>query len=349
MSGPGHEERDQLWSEATLWFARMRSPDAENFRPEFEQWLARGALHRRYYNRAAEYWVDSGTALAEAGPDPGAQTRQEARPEHGRRRGAVAALIASSVLVAGSTILLIAHDRGAQREAAPPAAETRAPTGISQFATAAGEQRRMRLADGSVVMLGGGTILRIELGRAMRRLELDRGKARFEVAHEPRPFVVFAGGGSITAHGTVFDVGLGSNRRVSVRLIRGSVDVRFPQAAKPGVRPLPRRLLPGETVSYEATVAQASGQPAASPAPARAPAPADSARDYRNVRLADIVSEANRHAEVPIRFADPETGAETVSGRFRTDDTALLAERLAILFDLAVDRSNPHEILLRPK
>ncbi len=54
MTQPTDQDKDQLWSEATLWFARMRSPEADALRPEFEAWLARGALHRRYYNRAAE-------------------------------------------------------------------------------------------------------------------------------------------------------------------------------------------------------------------------------------------------------------------------------------------------------
>lgn len=40
---------DQQMREASLWFARMRGPDAEEWRPQFEQWLALGASHRGAY------------------------------------------------------------------------------------------------------------------------------------------------------------------------------------------------------------------------------------------------------------------------------------------------------------
>lgn len=344
MSGPEHDDKDQLWSEATLWFARMRSPDAEQFRAEFEQWLARGALHRRYYNRAAEYWVDSGSALSGDGVKE-AGTAEDGRPEPRRNRNL--ALLAVPVVIAGSTILWVAHSRDDAGSAGPSVATMQSPSSISHFATAAGEHRRVQLADGSAITLAGGTILEVQFGAAIRRLELDRGKARFEVAHEPRPFVVFAGGGSVTAHGTIFDVGLAPDHRVSVRLIRGSIDVRFPKPERASAGPPPRRLQPGETVSFEATVAHASDQ--ADRARARTTAATQSARDYRDVRLADIVSEANRNAAVPIRFANPAIAQQQISGRFSIDDTAILAERLAALFDLAVDRSNAEAIVLRPK
>lgn len=349
MSGPEREDKDQLWSEATLWFARMRSPDAEEFRPEFEEWLSRDALHRRYYNRASEHWLHGTAAYAEERARIHGNESQRPEPHRGARskRGVIAAIVASSVLVAGSTVLVVTRNGNGDRDR--QIAATQAPARPLQFATAAGEQRAVRLADGSSVMFSENTLLQVQLGDHIRRLELDRGTARFDVAHEARPFVVFAGGGSITAHGTLFDVGLGANHRVLVRLIRGSVDVRLPVAARPGVRPTSQRLLPGETVTFEAAVAGASGRSTDSPAQTAAGTTTEAARDYRDVRLDDIVSEANRHAAVPIRLANPAIGTTLVSGRFRIDDTAVLAERLAVLFDLDVDRRANSEILLRYK
>ena len=345
MTQPTDQDKDQLWSEATLWFARMRSPEADALRPEFEAWLARGALHRRYYNRAAEYWVDSGTALTEpVGRSPNDRFKPHSQSLQRRRQWAVGTLVAASIVLAGTTLLALRdrHPRTGER----PIASTQAPHPSLELATLAGEQRTARLDDGSIVTLASDTILRAQFGSRLRRLNLERGKARFEVAHEARPFVVFAGGGSITAHGTVFEVGLSRDQRVSVRLIRGSVDVRLPRPANAIAQPPSRLLRPGETVDFHAVAAQTADQPAL--APPTLPN-ADRARDFRGARLADIVSEANRGAAVRIRLADPATGARTVSGRFRIDDTALLAERIAALFDLAVDRSDPSAIVLRPR
>ena len=48
---------DQQMREASLSFARMRGPDAEEWRPQFEDWLALGASHRGAYNRAGEIFA----------------------------------------------------------------------------------------------------------------------------------------------------------------------------------------------------------------------------------------------------------------------------------------------------
>ena len=346
MSENEREDNDQLWSEATVWFARMRSPDAEAFRWEFEEWLARGALHRRYYNRASEPWLHGTAAYAEERAlIHGVGNQQpEPTPETRPKRGAIAAMIAGSIFVAGSAMLYLAGDR---RDVGPerPAIAAQAVTGSARIATAAPEQRLVQLADGSVVVLGGDTQLEVQFAAAMRHLRLDRGNARFEVAHEARPFVVLAGGGSVTAHGTIFDVGITPDHRVSVRLIRGSVDVRFPAPERAKVEPLPRLLHPGEAVSFEATVARASDPARAIPATTAG----QEARDYRGVPLAEIVGEANRNSVVPIRLAEPAIAQQQMSGRFRIDDTAVLAERLAALLDLVLDRTNPSEIVLRRK
>jgi transmembrane sensor len=329
------DDKDQTWSEATLWFARMRSPDAGEFRPQFEEWLSRGALHRRYYNRASEHWLHGTAAFAEerARIHGGEDRRPEPPRDNRNKRGVTAAVVAASLLVAVSTVLVVARTDYGDSE--PQIAVTQLPTRPMQLATTKSERRAARLGDGSLVTLGESTLLQVQLANDVRRLQLDRGNARFDVAHEPRPFVVFAGGGSITAHGTIFDVGLSPSHQVSVRLIRGSVEVSFPVRATTTARALHRTLHPGETISFEA--------------PAAAQLPPDIARDYRDARLADIVGEANRGAAVPIRVASPAIGARLVSGRFRTDDTALLAERLGTLFDLDVDRSSKTEIVLRSK
>lgn len=346
MSDTDRDDKDQLWSEATVWFARMRSPDAEDYRAEFEAWLARGALHRRYYNRAKEHWLHGTVAYAAERAQIHGASAETPQPKSapGGRRPALAAVAAVSIAIVGTAFLFAGHHADLRGSHGSESTTTAQPQlGQLRVATRRGEQRSLRLADGSLVTLGERTALVVNLSKLMRRLELDHGQAEFDVAHETRPFVVFAGGGSVTARGTLFNVALTSDRRVAVRLIRGSVDVRFPTGGA-SVRPA-RRLQPGEAVSFPA----ASPKVAGSAAEASAPQSAQAARDYREVTLADLVDEANRQTTVPIRFADPVIGAKRVSGRFRIDDTNVLADRLAALFDLVADRSHAGEILLRPR
>ncbi len=73
-----------------------------------------------------------------------------------------------------------------------------------------------------------------------------------------------------------------------------------------------------------------------------------SARDFEEVRLADLVAAANRIATVTIRFDNAALGERRISGHFRLDDTEKLARRLALLLDLVVDRDGS-EIILRPR
>ena len=326
--------RDQLLREAASWFARMRGPEAEEHRETFEAWLKRGALHRQAYNRAAEIFA-MGKLLAEddAAPAPA----PAAPPTGGRSRTAatvVASLIALLALVGAAWLALGMPPRAgpsqqaAAHEAAGSAAERR-------LETAQGELRTVRLADGTLVGMGSATRLHLALGASERRLRLEQGQARFRVFHDPRPFVVEAGGGAIVALGTVFDVAVERDRRVSVRLIEGAVEVTLPVSRhRPGSPPV-RRLGPGESISYAAST---EGTPASSSARhGSADSPQDGAadvRDYHEIALAELLAAANRNAERPIRLAQPEIGARLVSGRFRIDDTRLLAERLALLFDL---------------
>src|SRR5690606_3963976 len=63
------------------------------------------------------------------------------------------------------------------------------------YRTGIGERRVVTLADGSKVQLDSSTELRVDYTKQARDLQLIKGQARFDVAHEPeRPFYVIAGG-----------------------------------------------------------------------------------------------------------------------------------------------------------
>ena len=196
-AGDAPERNEQLRLEASAWFARMRRDDAARFRSEFDSWLARPE-HLAAYNRIAERFSDAKLLRSQA-------TTPRADEPIGRRSwrrllvlGTALALLlltcaALPVLVPGSQ---------------PDVADTGAVSTPTQVATLRGEIRTVRLPDGSKVTLDADTLLTVSFGKASRRLRLERGRARFEVAHETRPFVVAAGDRSVTARGTIFDVSI---------------------------------------------------------------------------------------------------------------------------------------------
>src|SRR5262249_12215346 len=71
------------------------------------------------------------------------------------------------------------------------------------YETALGERRGITLVDGSRISLDAASRLTVRYTEALRRLELERGQARFDVARDAaRPFVVGARGRSVVATGT---------------------------------------------------------------------------------------------------------------------------------------------------
>jgi transmembrane sensor len=120
------------------------------------------------------------------------------------------------------------------------------------FRTGVGEFQRVALADQSVVELDTDTELRVELTARVRKVELIKGEASFEVAHDSsRPFVVTAGRTAVRAVGTRFDVRR-SQDSVDITVDEGRVILGVPE------------LLEHATVDTSATVALSAGQSASS-------------------------------------------------------------------------------------
>lgn len=346
MSGsePVPPTRDQLLEEAATWFARMRGPNAEASRDEFEAWLRRGALHRQAYNRASEIFA-MGKVLADDEPDGGADTGSKASRTSRIRRVLV---VAGLLIVLGAAGLFAIGRFTPWGDEGPPLASGDRGLPPPEIIRTTSAARTVRLADGSLVTLQADSQLEVRLWPSERRLNLRTGRARFEVFHEVRPFIVNAGGGSVVAHGTIFDVGFEHDRRVTVRLIEGSIEVTYP------ARRQIRRLGPGQALSYDIEPREAGA--AAAPSPVRIEDMAsgmDTAspsvvREFDRVTLAALVAAANRGASRPIRLLGDTVAGLQVSGRFRTDDTARLAERLALVFDLLVEY-RPDSIVLRSR
>jgi transmembrane sensor len=347
MTEPDRESliHDRLLADAAGWFARMRGPEADARRGAFEAWLAHDARHRSAYNRAAEVFA-LGKWLADE-PMAAPATAPATRPRTHLPLAAAAIALLCMLMLAAWPVLR--PDFGGRT------ADLVTDAGHSNraviLAAAPGETRRVRLVDGSVLTLAADTRVVVELEASVRALRLERGRARFAVAHEARPFIVHAGGGSVVARGTVFEVGLSAARRVSVHLIEGAVDVRYPLSSSGGPdRVGKRRLRAGETVGFAASRPSGIGANSVerhldlgSPTPA-----AQATRDYEDVTVAQLVRVANDGAARPIRLAVPTIGDRRVAGRFRIGDTELLADRIAALFHLTVDRRDSREIVLRP-
>jgi transmembrane sensor len=213
-----HDNRD-----ATDWLIRLQDePDDGDLRREFETWHGASSDH-------AAAWAE----VAQAYELIGEATRPIVvvlQPRHAPRQrirlglGLAAAALAAAVAVFWLPDLML--------------------RARADYATATGEWRTVRLADGSSVTLGPHSAIDADLTGADRRLRLLAGRAFFEVVHDPaRPFTVEAHGVRTTVLGTGFDVELGPDD-ASVAVEHGIVRVDYPAAANP----VSRRLWAGDWV-----------------------------------------------------------------------------------------------------
>ena len=99
---------------------------------------------------------------------------------------------------------------------------------IAEMRSGIGEQRTIDLSDGSQVVLGAASMLRLAdgFGASTREVFLE-GQAFLRVRHDAsRPFVVNAGGTRATDLGTAFEVRAYPNEGVRVAVTEGVVEVR---------------------------------------------------------------------------------------------------------------------------
>ncbi len=223
------------------------------------------------------------------------------------------------------------------------------------YRTEPGEQRRLRLADGSTVMLNTRSQLRVRFDKSERRLFLDRGQAWFQVAKDAqRPFRVFVGQDEVRALGTAFDVRREGERATvtleegKVAIFRDTTSQRLPEAVSGGRS----RLLAGPVAP---TVILSPGDEARLiPAAAPTIAAVDLARvqAWRTERvilestpLGEAVAEFNRYGGPRLVLADADLSGLPVSGVFHTDRPQAFAEAVATAFPVAA-RADGDQIVL---
>src|SRR5258705_86287 len=98
-------------------------------------------------------------------------------------------------------------------------------SGQPTYTTDVGEQRSLRLVDGSTVILNSRSRLHVAFTETARPLEVRQGQALFHVAkNSARPFIVRSDGTVVRAVGTQFDVNRNRSGTI-VTVVEGRVAV----------------------------------------------------------------------------------------------------------------------------
>lgn len=318
---------DPALSEAAAWFARLNQRTVTHASlAAFRAWRA-SPENARAYAEVEALWGETGALGADADIRRAVAgiTRRPSLME--RLRRAWSTLLGRPVAGLGAALAI----------AVIALLGSQAMVGKS-YETAVGEQRFLRLADGSHLRLDTNSKIRVDFSRGARRIDLVRGQALFEVAHDAtRPFIVSADGVSVRALGTRFGVRrLGSG--ASVTLLEGRVEVRSRRegearvwALRPGEQVItgPRAARP-RTVDVATATSWTRGQLV-----------------FRDVPLSAAVDEVNRYSARPIELRSPALAQTRVSGVFDSDDTEAFLAAVTALHPLRRETAPDGAVILR--
>jgi transmembrane sensor len=227
-----------------------------------------------------------------------------------------------------------------------------APPELHLATTAAGYERA-RLDDGSTLELNAASAVRVQFSAAERRVELEAGEAHFAVAHDAaRPFVVSAGGVSVRAVGTAFNVRFASGA-VEVIVVEGRVAVQPPPAgsARGGGSPAgagPVFLSARERLSLRVASHPVPSVEKVTPGALReALAWQGRLAEFGGVPLADVVARFNARNRIQLVLDDPELGARRIGGTFALDEVEAFVRLLERDGEIVAERRGESEIRMR--
>lgn len=326
---PHPELEDETMRTAAIWWTNLRAPDpSADMLERWEAWMAADPAHAQAFAQL--------NALSEAVASAPMTRRRELIEEFaprtaslGRRRWiAVAALFAMALLGGWWTL------RGGLDLVRPS----------RQYVSTIGENREIKLPDGTVVQLGAASTLATRYAGNRRDIELGDGEAFFTVTHDGnRPFVVAAGPLRIEDIGTAFNVRR-TGKRVSVAVTEGHVRLSLADAATHDTRRPSGGLdlLAGQRAEYDPgsgalSVSEVSVEHAA--------AWRENRLEFVNEPLAIVVANVNRYSRQPVQFSDPRLGKLMFTGTVNTTTIDSWVDALPHIFPVQVSTFADHVVL----
>ena len=318
--------------EATRWYALLSDPNPQI---ETEDLEAFSAWRADPQNKAAyEHVEDVSKAMRSLADDPDIrQATAEALargPERKRASFRAPQLWTGGVIGAALAASVVIGFAATQALRAP------------SYSTGLGQSFSTRLEDGTRVQLNTDSAIRVRFAVGERRIELLRGQAFFDVAHNvARPFVVVAGDTRVRALGTRFEVRRNGDT-VRVTLAQGSVEVTDEDAQKSVWR-----LVPGQALAIPKTAPRAAKPIAVDVQSATSWTTGNVT--FQGMALADAVNELNRYSRSKIILGDGVPSDRLVTGVFPTGDNTDFIAAVSSVYGLSTARLPNGDEELRPK
>lgn len=318
MRQPSEPTAKTLSDAAIDWLVLLRSGSAtQDELNQFHAWLDEALAHRTAFAEAEALWGAVGLAF-QSGPVPKPR-RPPARPRRLKPALALAASLAGCAWLGW-----------------PPLADWL----WSDYATAAGEQREVILADHSSVLLNTDSAIALDWNAEKRRIVLRRGQALFKVAKDAagRPFEVVADKAAIRALGTAFEVFKQGDGALDVIVNEHAVNITLP-----GPNAAPVRVEQGQGLHY---VGHGSLSRPAAVNLNLASAWQRKKLVFRDQPLAEVVAELNRYSKGRVLIGGTGIAALRVSGIFPMDDLSYVLDAIQNALSIHSTRIGPWLVIL---
>lgn len=309
--------RDQ----AIAWLLRLRDTPADaQIQRAFANWLTADPAHQLAYRQAEAQWawMEPFKQQAFSARDEALRYRPSLR-KSSRRQWLAYSVAATALLAVGLGIFSPQGWYGLPHS----------------YSTGKGQRQSMTFSDGTTLEMNTDSEVRVHFNHGQRHVDLVRGEAFFNVAHDAeRPFIVHAGNLQVRDIGTAFDV-YKQTDRVSVAVQEGKVEM-----IGHGNR---RELIAGQQLAYSNDHRFVE---AAQTDIAAATAWRQGQLIFRGRRLAEVLTEIGRYHDILIRVPDPQLAELRINGSFRTEQLDSMLNAVTTLLPIKVKHLGEREILL---
>jgi transmembrane sensor len=284
------------------------------------EWIARDPAHAVAFARAEAAWESTERLRAIPGIEvaPPAPRHWPLIPARPTRRHLLAGGAAAAASVAGlGTFLMLDREQ--------------------KYSTRVGEVRDVGLADGSLLHLNTDSQVEVQLGPHHRMLQLLRGEAYFDVAHDSsRPFDVGVPGAVVRALGTAFNIRI-RDAVVELTVTKGIVGIRpadgtmrkVPAGGTAVIRPRAVAVTKMDQRTVDDRVAWRAGTIV-----------------LNGESVAEAVEEFNRYRSAPLVIGDQRVGRLRIGGRFKTDESASFLQALEQTLPVHIVTNDDGSVLL---
>lgn len=333
------DTRKSVRKEAADWLIAMHEESWDcALQDRLDLWLAQSELHAQVFQDLQQIW--SAIPCVATSAEYHALEREQQQAPVGFwnpvqllvQEWKMAAMVLSCVITVGIFVSLFSNLDQAQWQS---------------YETGIGENKSITLDDGSHLVLGAASSIRWQLGDRQRLLTLLSGQVFFDIAKDSdRPFIIQAGVSSIEVVGTQFDVRKIQNK-TEVSVLEGHVKVNkiFYPDTNSDSAPAPKliSLFAGDKLKIRHGVVEGDIEKISVN---EISAWKKGRFVYRNVDLADVISDVKRYYHGDINLHGSNLASLKVTTTFTLEQIDSMSYALEKILPIRVIRDKQDNLLI---